>query len=43
MKGMFKMKPIFELFIMGFLFGLGFESASWIVDSIMQFFGFPLG
>lgn len=34
---------LISMVLLGFSFGIGFEIASWIVDTLMQSLGFPLG
>lgn len=38
-----KLNNIFNWFVIGLSFGMGFELASWIIDYILQTIGFPLG
>lgn len=37
------MNTLFSWIMIGFLFGMGFELASWVIDYIMQSLGFALG
>jgi hypothetical protein len=38
-----KINDLINYFIIGLFFGMGFELASWLIDYIMQKFGFALG
>lgn len=37
------MNTLFSWILIGFMFGLGFELASWLIDWALQSLGFPLG